>query len=48
MEKKTCKRCGKEIEGYSKRHVEFLMMQHELKHRNEDNIKELKKRIKKK
>ena len=35
MEKITCKICGKEIEGYSKQHVEFLLLQHNLKHRKE-------------
>ena len=35
MEKIKCPKCGKEIEGYSKKHVEFLMMQHELSHRND-------------
>jgi len=28
MEKATCKKCGKVIEGYTKYHVEFLMKQH--------------------
>ena len=36
MIKLKCKNCEKEIEGYSKRHVEYLMMQHELKHRNQE------------
>lgn len=27
--------CDKVIEGYNKKHVEFLMMQHKLKHRRE-------------
>jgi len=36
MHSKICKKCGKLIEGYSQRHVDYLMMQHELKHRNEE------------
>lgn len=35
MKKDKCKKCGKKIEGYSIKHVEFLMMQHMLKHRRE-------------
>lgn len=37
MIKLTCKHkgCTKEVEGYNKKHVEFLMMQHNLKHRKE-------------
>lgn len=35
MEQDECKKCGKVIEGYNPKHVEFLMMQHELKHRND-------------
>jgi len=33
MEKQTCKKCGKVIEGYTKNHVEHLMQQHDLKHK---------------
>lgn len=33
------KDCDKVIEGYSKKHVQFLMSQHQLKHRNEEKIK---------
>jgi hypothetical protein len=40
MEKTKCKRCGKEIEGYSKKHVEYLMMQHDLIHREEKKEEE--------
>ena len=36
MKSLTCKKCGKVIEGYSLKHVQFLMMQHELKHRREE------------
>jgi len=36
MKSKTCKICGKIIEGYSKRHVNFLMMQHNLIHRKKE------------
>lgn len=35
MEKITCKQCGKVIEGYTKRHVETIMAQHQFKHDNE-------------
>ena len=40
MEKAKCKRCGKVIEGYSKQHVEFLMLQHDLSHREEKKQEE--------
>lgn len=41
MKSKTCKKCGKMIEGYSEKHVDYLMMQHELKHRNDElNLKQ--------
>ena len=51
MEKKQCiykdkdgKICGKIIEGYSHKHVKFLMLQHSHVHRQkekeEDNTKE--------
>jgi hypothetical protein len=43
MEKQTCKRCPKVIEGYTKNHVETLMAQHMIKHQNEDKRKEEKK-----
>jgi hypothetical protein len=33
MEKRTCSECGKEVEGYNRNHVNFLLMQHQLKHR---------------
>jgi len=36
MEKQTCKKCGKVIEGYTKNHVEHLMQQHNLKHEREE------------
>lgn len=35
MEKLTCKKCGKEIEGFNENHVGFLMSQHQLKHERE-------------
>lgn len=35
MEEKTCKICGKRIEGYSESHVGYLMKQHMLTHENE-------------
>jgi len=35
MESKKCDQCDKVIEGYSIRHVEFLMSQHMKKHDNE-------------
>jgi len=36
MKSKTCKICGKVIEGYSEKHVDYLMLQHQLTHRKED------------
>lgn len=36
MEVKECKICGKKIEGYSQRHVAYLMMQHNFKHEVEN------------
>jgi hypothetical protein len=33
METRKCKKCEKVIEGYHKNHVDYMMMQHELKHR---------------
>ena len=37
MEELICpkKNCGKRIEGFNKNHVQFLMMQHMLVHRND-------------
>jgi len=43
---KTCKICGKVIEGYSQKHVDYLMLQHNLVHRNEDKEKKDEKRTK--
>jgi len=37
MEKKKCEICGKIIEGYTQRHVSFLMLQHQITHRLENN-----------
>jgi len=39
MKKLKCKKCGQEIEGYSSTHVEYLMWQHDLKHRREEENK---------
>ena len=40
MEKITCKFCGKEIEGYTKKQVEYMLKQHILsKHPEKINIK---------
>lgn len=39
MEQLVCAKCNKIIEGYSQKHVEMLMMQHQLKHRYEDKHK---------
>ena len=36
MEQLKCKKCGKIIEGFNKNHVEFLMLQHQLKHKREE------------
>lgn len=33
MEKIVCKICGKVIEGYSDRHVSYLLDQHKLTHK---------------
>ena len=37
MNKLKCIICDKEVEGYNKNHVKFLMMQHMLVHRKKDN-----------
>jgi len=34
MEQVTCKICGKVIEGYSKKHIDYLMSQHMWVHKN--------------
>ena len=38
MKMKTirCKICGKVIEGYSSKHVDYLLSQHNLKHKNDE------------
>tara|TARA_Y100000310_G_scaffold245823_1_gene250840 strand:+ start:72 stop:194 length:123 start_codon:yes stop_codon:yes gene_type:complete len=36
MEELKCDQCDRVLEGYSKRHVEYLMLQHKLTHRKED------------
>jgi hypothetical protein len=33
---KKCKKCGKEIEGYTDKHVDTMMKQHEIWHYNKD------------
>lgn len=38
MKSIECKKCGKIVEGYNKRHAEFLMLQHGLKHRKEEKV----------
>ena len=35
MEQTKCKYCDKIIEGYSKKHVEYLLSQHHHKHKKE-------------
>jgi len=45
MKKLKCKVCGKEIEGYNKNHVKFLMMQHNLKHEREEKKNEKQNKI---
>ncbi len=40
MEKMKCFICGKEIEGFTFKHVETLMAQHQIKHKNERREKE--------
>ena len=42
MEKQTCKICGKVIEGFTQKHVDFLMMQHNLTHRDKTTTDTLK------
>jgi len=42
MISKKCKKCGKEIEAYTQRHLDTLMAQHEIKHQNEENAKSTK------
>ena len=37
MKSKKCKVCGKVVEGYSQKHVDYLMLQHGLIHRK-DNL----------
>lgn len=39
MEQRTCSVCGKIIEGYTERHVETLLAQHQIKHQNEKREK---------
>lgn len=46
MKKLKCEECGKVIEGFTEKQVEFLMMQHKLSHRVNEN--QLKKEVKKK
>ena len=36
MEKLICSKCNKIVEGFTEQHVEFLMMQHQLKHRHDN------------
>lgn len=38
MEELTCAKCGKKIEGFTQRHVETLMFQHQFKHKNEERV----------
>ena len=35
MESVTCKKCGKILEGYTKKHIETMLKQHMIKHENE-------------
>lgn len=35
MEKIKCSKCGKLIEGYTKKHIDTLLAQHMIKHQNE-------------
>jgi hypothetical protein len=39
MKKEKCKKCGKVIEGFTDRHVNSMMEQHMIKHRNEEKKK---------
>lgn len=41
MKSRQCSKCGKVIEGFSDKHVDWLMFQHNLKHRNEERDKEV-------
>ncbi len=45
MKKTECLKCGKVIEGYSDRHIEYLLEQHLLKH-SRDKRKDQAKKIK--
>jgi hypothetical protein len=36
MKSKTCKKCGKVIEGYSNKQVDYMMAQHNLTHKLKD------------
>jgi hypothetical protein len=38
MKKLECKKCGKVVEGYNAKHVQFLMDQHMLKHKYEEKV----------
>ncbi len=40
MELKSCDICNKKIEGYNKNHVEYLMTQHKLTHKDKIEKKE--------
>ena len=44
MIKSKCKQCGKEIEGYSQRQVDYMMEQHLLKHKYDKIKKEASKK----
>ena len=35
MKQAICKKCGKVIEGFSNKDVEYRMLMHNMKHRNE-------------
>ena len=36
MKKLKCLKCGKVIEGFTDKHVDSMMMQHNLKHEREE------------
>lgn len=41
MLNKTCLKCGKIMEGYTEKHLDTLMLQHEIKHKNELKLAEV-------
>jgi hypothetical protein len=40
MEKSICKKCGKEIEGFTKKDLAYKQVMHSLRHREENKKEE--------